>query len=373
MMKVPSLAALLGCLLLPLGASEAQAEDVEVGVNLVNAPYNLSVAEQEAILTEMQRDGVRYIRSAIPLSDAGIAYAERVYAHGIKILLLGGVHYTGVAWPVPPAGFNGLWGSPGLSYADPERLRADVQAAFAKLEEKGIVLAGIEVGNEINWAGFNADFPLPGQGKVFVENDLKNDPEGQLIAKGLVLYVKSVAVVKEVRDHTQLNQHIPIISAGLADMDNGAHRITWIKADAVGPGAALNFMRANGLDDYVDAYSLHFYPTQGSTADRLLHLKQNGLEQCQPAGHKGGKPCWITEWGFNNTGVGDACPVDDSPRVAVVQEIRGQFNQLARQGRLRGLFYYTWQGNIRAPKEDRASAFRCGGLTASGRAAIAPM
>jgi hypothetical protein len=40
---------------------------------------------------------------------------------------------------------------------------------------------------------------------------------------------------------------------------------------------------------------------------------------------------------------------------------------------IEGTIFYNWQGNIHAPKEDRASAFRCGTLTGSGRLAIDPM
>ena len=53
------------------------------------------------------------------------------------------------------------------------------------------------------------------------------DPEGQQIAKGLLQYVKSLAVLKDNRDHSKLNQHTPILSAGLADLETPA------KADAV--------------------------------------------------------------------------------------------------------------------------------------------
>jgi hypothetical protein len=40
---------------------------------------------------------------------------------------------------------------------------------------------------------------------------------------------------------------------------------------------------------------------------------------------------------------------------------------------LKGLCFYTWQGNIHAEKDEDASAIRCGSLTESGRLAIAPM
>jgi hypothetical protein len=208
---------------------------------------------------------------------------------------------------------------------------------LAKLEEKGIVLAGIEVSNEINWAGFNADFPLPGQGRIFGPSDLTNDPEAQQIAKGLLLYVKSLEALKDVRDHLKLNQHTPIISAGLADLETPTHKLTWIKADAVSPDATLDFLRAHGPDKLVDGYGLHFYPNQKTAAERRLHLRQNGLEQCRPPGTAAGKPCWVTEWGFNYAV--DTYPVDDAARTDLVRELRGELSQLAKQNRLKGLFF----------------------------------
>jgi hypothetical protein len=53
--------------------------------------------------------------------------------------------------------------------------------------------------------------------------------------------------------------------------------------------------------------------------------------------------------------------------------MRDYYGELARQGRLKSLIFYTWQGNLHAAKEDPASAFRCGALTESGRLAIAPI
>jgi hypothetical protein len=239
-----------------------------------------------------------------------------------------------------------------------------------------MVLAGFELGNEINWAGFNADFPLPGQGRVFDKNDLVHDPEGRQIAQGLLQYVKTLTVLKEIRDHSKLNQRTPIISAGLADLD-GSDWPHQRKADAVSVFATLDFLRTNGLDKLVDGYGIHSYPpssepgTSAGVAKRRSHVEENGLSECQPSGSASGKPCWFTEWGVG--GASGSCPVDDTTRVKLVREMRDYYGELARQGRLKGLIFYTWQGNVRAAKEDPASAFRCGALTNSGRLAIAPI
>jgi hypothetical protein len=360
-----------------LTSAPVQGGDVIVGVNLVNAPYNVTADEQESILAALQHAGVRVIRGAIPPGDKGRGWADRVYAHGIKIEWIVDCGYApGTPWPHAPEGFKGMWGEPPLSKADPDSFRAYFEPLLAKLEANGMVLAGFELSNEINWAGFNADFPLPGQGRVFDKNDLVHDPEGQQIAKGLLQYVKTLTVLKDIRDHSKLNQRTPIISAGLADLD-GSDWPHQRKADAVSVFATLDFLRTNGLDKLVDGYGIHSYPpsnepgTSAGVAKRRAHVEENGLSECQPSGSASGKPCWFTEWGVG--GSSGSCPVDDTTRVKLVREMRDYYGELARQGRLKGLIFYTWQGNAHAAKEDPASAFRCGALTESGRLAIAPI
>jgi len=347
------------------------AESAPVGANLTNEPYKLTPAEQETMLGAIEQVGVHVIRASIPPDDAGIEFAQRAEAHGIKIeFLLWLYPVAGTKWPHAPAGFSGLWRGYPLSMSDPERFRGYLTPLLAKLEDKGITLAGFELGNEINWAGFNADFTLPGQGRVLGADDLVNDPEGQQVAKGYLAYLKTMAVLKDIRDHSKLNRDTPIISGGLADLSVS----TWThtkRADAVDVTATWNFMRAHGLDDLVDGYGLHLYPHTGDSGKIRTHLEQNGLDECQAAGTPGGKPCWITEWGADGAGAG--CPVDDSARIVQVKAMRSQYDPLVRVGRIAALMFYDWQGNLHATNEDRASAFRCGSLTESGRLAIAPL
>jgi hypothetical protein len=353
-----------------------------VGVNLVNEPYKQTALEQEATLRALQAAGVRVIRAGIPDNDQGLAFAQRAYAHGIKIEWLLGVYPDpGTQWPKLPDAYKGkgLWSGWPLSTADADTFKAHIGAELAKLESKGVVLAGFELGNEINWTGFNADFPLPAQGRVLNEKDLASDPEGRKIAQGYLRYLKTLAALKDLRDHSTLNRRTPIISGGLADLDDSGKWLRSVKADAVSVDATLHFLQANGLDQLVDGYGLHFYPlaispgsVQGQAALRA-HLELNGLTECEPPGAAKGKPCWVTEWNFNGLKGLDACPIDDSSRIAMVREMHSVFHDLAGQHRLGGSLYYTWQGQIHAPKEDHDSAFLCGALTESGKLALSPI
>ena len=355
----------------------ANAQDLAVGVNFVYAPYKLPPAEQETILGQMQDAGVRVVRCSVSHDDQGVEFVQRVYAHGIKIIwMVGLTPAKGTPWRHAPEGFEGLWRGYPLSTMDPERFREDFEPMLAKLEAKGIVLEAFEPGNEINWAGFNADFSLPGEGRVLEMGDLMNDPEGIQVARGFLQYLKLLEVLKDIRDHSKLNQHTPIITAGLADLGGS----TWTqtrRADAVSIDATLDFLRAHGLDKLVDGYGLHSYPPSGEpgtsagAAKRRAHVEENGIAECQAPGIAGGKPCWITEWGVG--GANRTCPVEDTNKVKLVREMRDLYGELAQQGLLKGLIFYVWHGDWHAEQENPASAFRCGALTDSGRLALAPM
>jgi hypothetical protein len=348
-----------------------------VGVGFVFAPYNLPPAEQETILGQMSQSGVRVVRCSLSNDDKGLDFAQRVFAHGIKIVwMVGLTPAEGTPWSHAPEGFKGLWKGYPLSAIDPNRFRAEFEPMLAKLEAKGIVLEAFEPGNEINWAGFNADFSLPGEGRALGLGDLTNDPEGKRVAIGYLKYIELLKALKEIRDGSKLNRQTPIITAGLADL-GGSDWTRQRKADAVDISATLDFLRAHGADNLVDGYGLHSYPPSGEpgtsagAAKRRTHLEQNGISECQAPGKSGGKPCWITEWGTG--GANRTCPVVDTDKVKLVRELRGDYAELARQGRLKGLIFYVWHGDWHSDQESPASAFRCGSLTESGRLAIAPM
>lgn len=331
------------------------------------------------MLAAMKAVGVRMIRAGFPPNDKGIDFVRRVYAQGIRldwIVGFGGYKTGAPTRPYRRGQFPAMWGGHPLSYADPDRFRAYFAPLLSKLEAAGITLAAFELGNEINWAAFNPEFPLPGEGRQFGLADLTHDPEAKQVDTGFLQYLKLLAVLKDIRDHSKLNRQTPILTAGLAadEVPEGPMANNRKKTDLVSVNATLDIMRAHGLDKLVDAYAVHVYPwgngpgQPAAAAGRRARLAKYVLARCRPAGSPDGKPCWITEWGFNNTDM--ACPIDDRDRATLVREMMGNFRPCAQQGRLVGLIWYAWNTDPWAKQPSPNSVFRCGALTQSGRLAL---
>lgn len=344
-------------------ADGAWAAETVVGANVID-PYRLSIDDQNAMLANMKSAGVRVIRASITLDSKGVDFAERAWDHGIKI-----------EWLIYHFGGYDPFGQRPLSSADPEQFRKTLVPVLAGLEDKGITLAAFELGNEINLSGTNPEFPIPGRGMQLSLDNLNHDPEGQQIAKGYLQYLKVLAVLKDVRSHSKLNQHTPILTAGLGNYEQDDGPLpNRPKGDIVGINATIEYMRAHGLDDLVDGYAVHIYPWSNGPGDpkaaagRRARLAKYDLAECRPSGSKGGKPCWVTEWGFNNQDM--HCPINDADRATLVREMMGNFRPYAQQGRLSGLLYFSWNSDPAAKSVSFGSVWRCGTLTDSGRLAV---
>jgi hypothetical protein len=170
--------------------------------------------------------------------------AKRLQDEGIGLVLVPGVLSLPGTKQRPGNAVNHLRAAVPLSAADLERSRTYFQSLFNKLDAKGVVLAGVELGNELNWADFNGDFPAQGQGKSFTLGDLSRDPEAKQVAKGLLQYLKALKVLKEVRDHSKINRNAPIITAGMAASTGGAWQAK-MKIDGVSIPATYAFLRAH--------------------------------------------------------------------------------------------------------------------------------
>ena len=339
----------------------AQRNGTAVGVN-VNNFQNMDAAQQQEIVSQLKQAGVTGVRTSLRPDEKNLALAKSLQSKGIGLVLDTNILFASDAQTRPADAKRHLRSAMPLSAADPEKSRAYYQTLFDKLDQAGIVLTGIEAGNELNWTDFNGDFPIPGEGKAFDLQDLSHDPEAEQVAKGYLQYLKVLAALKEVRDHSRLNRHTPIIAAGMASI--GAAWEKQLGVDSVSIPATYTFLRNHGLDNLVDGYGVHATPPEvrqgdaAAVAQRAAMLDKNVF----PPGN--GKPYWITEWGFTSDAQISA---QDQARTHSVVEVRAYLQHLAKQGRLAGMFWYVWN------EPDHASIYRGGSLLEAGHLAIQPL
>jgi hypothetical protein len=294
----------------------ALAENVVVGVNVVGVDQ-LSEAQQDALVEQLRRDGVTTVRTSFgPTFQHFIIHA---YQNGIGTVAIL-YPMQGSSGPLRPAdpAIGLTWRQQALSDASPE-----------------------DFGNNLN------------------------DSEGRAIAKGYLAYLRVMATLKDVRDHSRLNRNTPILSAGLASSGQPGKKPGW-KIDGVSVADTLKFWRQNGIDNLVDGYGVHAYtaPDPHRTIPVLMDaLNRDTFAMCTSR-----KPCWLTEWGFDNRST--SCPVDETTRMKLIETMRGALQQLSAQGRLAGFLYYSWAGH---PGEVGSTVFRCGALTDAGQLALKPL
>ena len=340
----------------------AQGIRCPVGVN-VNSLQNFSAAEQEVIVTQLRQSGVRFVRTSLRPDDKNMKLAKTLESDGIGLVLVTGPLFSPNA-PLRPADpKRHMRSAMPLSHADPERSRAYYRTVFDKLDAYGVTLTAVEFGNEVNWPDFNGDFPVPGQGRAFTLEDLSHDPEAKRVARGFLEYLKVLAVLKQVRDHSRLNRHTPIITAGMATGSGGSWQ-QHLQLDSVSIPTTYAFLRAHGLDDLVDGYGVHTYPPQVKPGDEVAAAQRRAQldKYVFPPGNP--KPYWVTEWGFPSVATSSA---NDQSRAQSVSEMRDYFSGIFRQGRLGGLFWYVWN------EPDRNSIYRSGQIMEAGRRAVAPL
>jgi len=344
------------------GFGFSRATDCPVGVN-VNSFQNFSAAEQNTLLLQLKSSGVRCVRTSMRPDDKDLSLIRRMQDEGVGLVLVVGPVFLPNA-PVRPANAqHHMRSARPLSWSDPVRSKVNFQSLFDKLDAQGIKLAGVELGNEVNWTDFNGDFPVPGEGRAFTLSDLSHDPEAEKVAQGLLLYLKILAELKDVRDHSRLNQHALLISAGMAAVSDGP----WLKKmgiDGVGIPATYAFLRAHGLDQLVDGYGVHDYPPVVKAGDKSAAAQRTSRLDTSIFPPGNAKPYWLTEWGFSSKATSSG---QDQIRSRSVTEMRAYFLHLYRQGRLGGMFWYVWN------EPDPCSIYRNGTLMEAGRLATAPM
>jgi Glycosyl hydrolase catalytic core len=361
-----------------VAAPAARAGPVTVGVNVEDIKNpKITDAQQDALIEQLQQNGVTTIRTGMlnsgMLDPKFARFIIGAYKHGIKTILLIYPKQGGSREHLAPANaaVGRPWGADALTDSDPEGFRKWLTPQLAALDAAGVTLQAIELSCEFNTSGFNGNLPEPGSGRVLGLSDLNNpnDAEGRAAAASYLAYLKILAVLKVGRDHTQANRTTPVISGGLANVGMPEPQ-SYNKLLAVSMPDTIEFLRQHGLDDLVDGYGVHIYPSgdpRQSISDRIAKLRSLYLPNCR----QGTKPCWVTEWNIDNSN--KSCPLDETQRVRAMQMERAAIKQFADQGRVATLIWYTWNGSAFGQTETGDSVVRCGTLTPAGKLALSPL
>jgi hypothetical protein len=342
---------LSGIFLFSVAVLGAQFTNVIVGVNISNNDGTLSQAFQDEEIKQLADNHVKTIRTG--LASFNIDFIIKAHQHGISSIVMVNA-------------FLGLkgWADIVWSKTTPEVFTERVKPMLDRLEAEGVRLAAFELGNEINNSQFNGDLPTAGKGREPRLADLNNpnDPQASQVAVGYRAYVRLMAALKDLRDHSKLNRQTPIISAGLSQIHSTPFEVTLRDT--------IEFLNQNGIAKLVDGYGIHVYPSGDPTRQvsaRIASLDEDMFSACSAA-----KPCWVTEWGFIYNGDDrQFCPGNNRIVTRVVQDMRTSFRHFANQGRLAALMYYDWTS--RPGLKDTFSVFRCGALTDAGRLALSPI
>ncbi|MBV8696837.1 MAG: hypothetical protein JO052_03120, partial [Bradyrhizobium sp.] len=300
---------------LPPEAPAGTTSNFLVGVNVIGI-QKMSEQQQDELIAELQKDGVKVVRTGV--GDGFNRFTTKAFAKGIRVVAIVYATMGGSGAHTRPADAAlGLhWAAAALTDSDPAKFKTWLSPQLESLESAGVHLAAFELDNEINGPFFNGDFlPAQASGRVLALSDLDNpkDPEGQAISASYRAYLRVLAALKDVRDHSRLNSKTPVISAGLADGGLPGKK-PGQRLDGVSIPATLAFMRREGVDQLADGYGVHVYP--GGDPKRPIAtlydlLNKDAFSLCTAA-----KPCWLTEWGFNNNDA--SCPVDDKTRVQLI-------------------------------------------------------
>ncbi len=339
-------------------ANTSLAVDVLVGVNQVNTAW-LTAKQREGIFSDMRASGVQAVRLNLqpPFEETRRSILE-AHRAGLAILLV-------TTFSSPTFYERGTQRRPKtdtvpaaypLSRIDPIAFERFLLEFWRSLAKDGVELDGIEVGNEIDWAEFNGDLATH-EGRVGFEN-LTNS---KAVKEGLLRYIAILHGVRRVREQIQVVQRTPILAAGMANIP--AQWAVRARAEALDVKQLNKWLIANGAARSIDAFAMHHYPNPYVNDLTRRRALREAIGKCKGEGVKLG--CYVTEWGVRNTQ--KECPIDDERRLDVVKGTRQTLDRAMLSGEVKAIFYFEWSS------KSQTSIWRCGGISASGKAAIAPL
>lgn len=350
--------ALALCLAAGLLAPAAAAE--EPGFTTGIAAANIAWAKAPAIaetMTGIAEAGFGSVRIGFKNPIAGTFRAlDAAKAEGLDVLvtvpLIDGAVAAKGAEPRPRN--KHFFPAYGLSQIDLDRYEARLRQLLDRIAANDLPVIGLELGNELNWSGYNGDLPIRPGGSVISDAATWPAAERAAFEAGINKYA---AVIERTRVALRENprfHNIKLVTAGLADIN--AAFIHRVGASYIDPALVYDAFAVRGLFDHVDAIGIHLYePLRNATdvGDRPRMIAAQ-LIDCGRADFAD-RPCWITEYGAALPE--KDCAADDSRRIALMKPLLDHLALAENAHRVPIGFYYDWN-------EDAGfSLLRCGRAT----------
>lgn len=239
----------------------------------------------------------------------------------------------------------------GLSQIDLERYRARLEDLLAFADFHEIPLIGLELGNELNWSGYNGDLPLSPTGSVIKSEADWNPAERARFEAGLDTYRAVIDATRQSLAKYPSLRKVKLVSAGLADINSGF--IQQSGASYVAPELVYQAFAARQIFQQFDVVGIHLYEPLRKANALSVRATMIGaqLDDCAAPAFAA-RPCWITEFGAALPQ--QDCAPKDSSRIALLQPLLKYLAVPANANRIPIGFYYDWN-------DDAAFALvRCG-------------
>lgn len=309
------------------------------------ATANLAWAKPKAIqatLTDIAEAGFGSVRIGLKNPVTGTYRAlEEAKRAGLDVLVTiplidGAVAAEGT---VPRARTDKFFPAHGLSQIDLDRYRTRLEDLLAFADFHEIPLIGLELGNELNWSGYNGDLPLSPEGAVIKSDADWSADVRKTFDDGLDKYAGVVAATRQALTQYPSLAKVKLVSAGLADINSGF--IHQSGATYVAPDLVYRAFEARQIFAQFDVVGIHLYePLRKANAlSARATMITSQLDDCGETAFST-RPCWITEFGAALPQQ-DCAPADTS-RISLIQPLLKYLSAPANAGRIPMGFYYDW-------------------------------
>lgn len=328
-----------------------------IGIVTANVAWE-SPTDARATFAEIAGAGFSSVRIGLknPVTSTYAALAAANEA-GLRILITfplvdGSVSIAGTP---PRAATKRFFNAFGLSQIDLLRFERRVDDLLDFVESNRIPLLGLELGNEINWSGYNGDLPLRQTGEVIFDRAAFAPDVAARFDAGMVRYRQVLEIARASLAARPTLANVKLLSAGLADINSAFIRQSG--ATYIAPTLVYDDYVRQHVFALTDAVGIHLYEPLRRASQKIARpgMIETQLADCGQQAFAN-RPCWITE--FGSALPETDCAIEDDGRIALVRPLLDYLAAPDRAQRVPYAFYYDWDA-------DKSFALnRCGSPTA---------